>query len=117
MRVKQFLKKLEAEHPEGLSKAEMFLASKDLLPVPKNERTWGYLSYVSYWIADSFNLNTFTIASTMITAGLTWWQALICVISTFFLLRDCPSGGQRRCAVLQHHTARQSHQMSRKLTH
>jgi hypothetical protein len=29
---------------------------------------------VSFWIADSFNLNTFVIASSMISAGLTWWQ-------------------------------------------
>lgn len=33
------------------------------------------IEQVSFWIADSFNLNTFVIASSMISAGLTWWQA------------------------------------------
>ena len=69
MGAKSVLKRLEAEHPEGLTNSEMFLASRDLLPVPKAEKTWGYMSFVSasgwmgdawtdrqvsFWIADSF---------------------------------------------------------------
>lgn len=38
---------------------------------------------VSFWIADSFNLNTFVIASSMISAGLTWWQ--VCRVTTLNL--------------------------------
>lgn len=41
---------------------------------------------VGFWIADSFNLNTFVIASGMISAGLNWWQALICVIVGYSLV-------------------------------
>jgi NCS1 family nucleobase:cation symporter-1 len=41
---------------------------------------------VSFWIADSFNLNTFVIASSMISAGLTWWQAFLCVIIGYSLV-------------------------------
>jgi NCS1 family nucleobase:cation symporter-1 len=71
MGAKGVLKRLEAEHPEGLTNAEMFLASRDLLPVPEAQKTWGYMSFVSappgpraterltdsqvsFWIADSF---------------------------------------------------------------
>lgn len=74
MRVKQVLKKLETEHPEGLSQVEMFLASDDLLPVGEEMKTWDHWNFVgrladrrsgnlhmqvAFWIADSFNLNTF----------------------------------------------------------
>jgi len=55
MGAKSVLKRLEAEHPEGLTNSEMFLASRDLLPVPKAEKTWGYMSFVSAsgWMGDA----------------------------------------------------------------
>jgi cytosine/uracil/thiamine/allantoin permease len=34
-----------------------------------NISRWPLTLQVSFWIADSFNLNTFTIASSMIAAG------------------------------------------------
>jgi NCS1 family nucleobase:cation symporter-1 len=34
---------------------------------------------VYFWVADSFNINTWMISSSMIYAGLSWWQAWICV--------------------------------------
>jgi NCS1 family nucleobase:cation symporter-1 len=83
-----FLRKLEAPHPEGLSGRQLFLTNEDLLPVREEHKTWNHWNFVSsllrlrawpdpqvsFWIADSFNLNTFVIASSMISAGLTWWQ-------------------------------------------
>jgi NCS1 family nucleobase:cation symporter-1 len=70
------------------------LAGEDLLPVPPHKRQWKAISFVNFWIADSFNgeplhprldegllihllVNTFAIASSGIVAGLSWWQALI----------------------------------------
>jgi cytosine/uracil/thiamine/allantoin permease len=46
MQVKQLLRKLEAKHPEGLSTAQQFLASEDLLPVPEEQKTWNHWSFV-----------------------------------------------------------------------
>jgi len=54
MEARTIIKKLETEHPEGLSNAELFLTSKDLLPTNPAEKTWGYSSFVSFWIADAF---------------------------------------------------------------
>ena len=47
MQLKQLVRKLEAKHPEGLSAAQQFLASEDLLPVREEHKTWGHWSFVS----------------------------------------------------------------------
>ncbi|WWD04001.1 hypothetical protein V865_002063 [Kwoniella europaea PYCC6329] len=86
MRARQLAGELETRHPEGLSHLELFLATEDLLPVTEEKKTWTAWSFVSFWIADSFNLNTFTIASSMIAAGLNWWQAFVCVIIGYGLV-------------------------------
>lgn len=95
MRARQVVKRLETSHLEGLSHTELFLATEDLLPVTDEKKTWDAWNFVSlliwssvgecgallirtsqvgFWIADSFNLNTFVIASSMISSGLNWWQ-------------------------------------------
>ncbi|KAG9015029.1 hypothetical protein FRB94_007101 [Tulasnella sp. JGI-2019a] len=74
-----FLRNLEVEHEPGLSSTELFLNNDDLLPVPPEKRTWKSKNFAAFWLADSFNINTWMIVSSMITAGLSWWQAWICV--------------------------------------
>ncbi|KAA8906124.1 permease for cytosine/purines, uracil, thiamine, allantoin-domain-containing protein [Sphaerosporella brunnea] len=52
------------------------------LSVPTVEparRQWGPWNFVGFWIADSFNINTWMISSSMIVAGLSWWQSWLCV--------------------------------------
>ncbi|OCF57463.1 uracil permease [Kwoniella mangroviensis CBS 10435] len=80
IRVKEVLKKLESDHVPTLSHKELFLATTDLLPVTDEKKTWDSWTFVGFWVADCFNLNTFLIASSMITAGLNWWQPLLCVV-------------------------------------
>ncbi|WVW85827.1 hypothetical protein I302_107865 [Kwoniella bestiolae CBS 10118] len=79
-RLKEVLKKCESDHVPNLSHKELFLATTDILPVADDKKTWGSWTFVGFWVADCFNLNTFLIASSMITAGLNWWQSLLCVI-------------------------------------
>ncbi|OCF44495.1 uracil permease [Kwoniella heveanensis CBS 569] len=86
MRARSVIKKLESNHVEGLSHKELFLATEDLLPVTDDKKTWDAWNFVGFWIADSFNLNTFTIAASMIAAGLNWWQAFLCVIIGYTLV-------------------------------
>lgn len=106
MRFRAVMRKLEAEHPEGVTAGEMFLSNTDLLPVSEEKKTWNHMSFVrssfngsglttrfpsglpmrarwhtTEWLTYRFNLNTFTIASSMITAGMTWWQAFMCVLA------------------------------------
>ncbi|KAI0739069.1 permease for cytosine/purines, uracil, thiamine, allantoin-domain-containing protein [Daedaleopsis nitida] len=72
-------RKLEVSHSEGLTYSETFLQNEDLLPVPEEKRTWGVWNFVAFWIADSFNINTWMIVSSMVQLGLSWWQAWVCV--------------------------------------
>jgi NCS1 family nucleobase:cation symporter-1 len=39
----------------------------------------GPWNFVGFWIADSFNINTWMISSSNIVDGLSWWQSWICV--------------------------------------
>ncbi|EJF57376.1 hypothetical protein DICSQDRAFT_69652 [Dichomitus squalens LYAD-421 SS1] len=72
-------KRLQVSRPENLAYSELFLQNEDLLPVPEEKRTWGVWNFIAFWVADSFNINTWMIASSMIQLGLSWWQAWICV--------------------------------------
>lgn len=78
-KVKAFIHKLEVDHPPGLTNTELFLSNDDLRPVPPHQRTWKHRNFIAFWIADCFNINTWMIVSSMITNGLSWWQAWICV--------------------------------------
>ncbi|KAF9482302.1 hypothetical protein BDN70DRAFT_443613 [Pholiota conissans] len=73
------IEKLEVPHAPGLTYKEMFLSNDDLAPVPESEWKWKWTNFVSFWIADSFNVNTWMIASSMVQLGLSWWQSWICV--------------------------------------
>ncbi|KAF9010252.1 permease for cytosine/purines, uracil, thiamine, allantoin-domain-containing protein [Cyathus striatus] len=70
---------LEVPQRTGLTYTQLFLTNDDLAPVPASKRTWRAINFVSFWIADSFNVNTWMIVSSMVQLGLSWWQAWICV--------------------------------------
>ncbi|KAH8828996.1 permease for cytosine/purines, uracil, thiamine, allantoin-domain-containing protein [Flagelloscypha sp. PMI_526] len=73
------LTKLEVNHEPGLTYSQLFLQNEDLVPVPPQNRTWKTRNFIFFWIADSFNVNTWMIVSSMVQLGLSWWQAWICV--------------------------------------
>ncbi|THH16125.1 hypothetical protein EW146_g4467 [Bondarzewia mesenterica] len=76
---KRIIRQIEVPHDKGQSWSQLFLTSEDLLPVPPEKQTWATTNFISFWIADSFNVNTWMIVSSMIDLGLSWWQAWICV--------------------------------------
>jgi nucleobase:cation symporter-1, NCS1 family len=61
------------------------LANHDLKPVEPARRQWRSRNFVAFWIADSFNINTWMIASASILDGLSWWQAWLCVWVGYFI--------------------------------
>jgi cytosine/uracil/thiamine/allantoin permease len=69
----------EVEHDHGLSNQELFLTNHDLKIVEPERRQWSAFNFVGFWIADSFNINTWMIAASSLDVGLSWWQAWICV--------------------------------------
>ncbi|KAI2620083.1 permease for cytosine/purines, uracil, thiamine, allantoin-domain-containing protein [Hypoxylon sp. NC1633] len=71
--------RLAVDHEDGLTTAQLMLTNNDLKPVEPERRQWGPWNYVGFWVADSFNINTWMISSSMIVAGLSWWQSWLCV--------------------------------------
>lgn len=78
-KVARLLKKLAVESEPGLTRRQLMLINHDLKPVEPARRQWGAWNFVGFWIADSFNIGTWMISSSMITSGLSWWQSWICV--------------------------------------
>lgn len=73
-----------SERRPGESRGNALLRNADLLPVPPERRTWGWIDFTAFWISDGLNLNTFMIASTAVSAGLTWSQAWAAIIVGYF---------------------------------
>ncbi|GME95382.1 unnamed protein product [[Candida] boidinii] len=78
-KLERWFKWLEVERGENLTTKELFLYNEDLRPVEEKRRTWSWFNFVFFWIADSFNINTFQIAATGVSNGLSWWVVWISV--------------------------------------
>ena len=59
--------------------ASSVLYNEDLAPVPQNKRTWGTWNYAALWISMSLCIPTYTMASSMINEGMSWWQAVLTI--------------------------------------
>jgi NCS1 family nucleobase:cation symporter-1 len=51
--------------------------SSDLLPTPIEKRTWLWYNYFNFYF--SLSMDNWTLGSTMIGIGLSWWQAIIAI--------------------------------------
>ncbi|ODA77855.1 hypothetical protein RJ55_06457 [Drechmeria coniospora] len=78
-RLRRWAGKLAVEAEPGLTSSQRMLTNHDLKPVERERRQWGPWNFVGFWIADSLNINTWMISSSMIVGGLSWWQAWLCV--------------------------------------
>ncbi|GAA5837248.1 hypothetical protein JCM11251_004945 [Rhodosporidiobolus azoricus] len=92
---KRIVRVLEVDGAKGSS----YLVNADLLPVPPKHRLWSAVNFYAFWLADSANLSTFMIASSMIGAGMTWWQAWLAVwvgygIAAVFLVLNAIPGAR-----------------------
>lgn len=75
----RWFKFLEIDGTQGFSLKQLFLCNYDLRPVEEARRQWHWYHYVFFWVADSFNINTWQIAATGVQAGLSWWVTWITV--------------------------------------
>ena len=55
------------------------LYSKDLAPVPSNARKWGTKDIAFLWVGMSVCIPTYMLASSLISDGMNWWQAILTV--------------------------------------
>ncbi|KAH3674693.1 hypothetical protein WICMUC_003109 [Wickerhamomyces mucosus] len=65
---------------DNLTLAQAFLVNGDLQPVlDEDDRPWRWYNFLFLWVAESFNVNTWQIASTGVESGLSWWETWIAV--------------------------------------
>ncbi|KZT61455.1 NCS1 nucleoside transporter family [Calocera cornea HHB12733] len=55
-------------------------SNSDMDPTPPEKRTWTTFNYITYWISDAFNVATWDMASALLASGLSWRQALPCIV-------------------------------------
>ncbi|EJU01806.1 cytosine-purine permease [Dacryopinax primogenitus] len=55
-------------------------SNADMDPTPLEKRTWTTFNYITYWISDAFNVATWDMASALLASGLSWHQALPCIV-------------------------------------
>jgi nucleobase:cation symporter-1, NCS1 family len=66
--------RVELRAPDKLEDSPLFNA--DLAPVPVARRTWSTWDYAALWISMAHCIPTYTMASGLIGAGMSWLQAL-----------------------------------------
>ncbi len=55
------------------------LTNEDLCPVSAAQRTWSRWDVAALWVGMAVCIPTYTMASSLIGNGMTWWQALLTV--------------------------------------
>src|SRR5215207_7573094 len=56
------------------------LWNEDLAPTSLSKRTWSTYNIAALWIGMSVVITTYTLASGLMTQGMTWWQAMITIL-------------------------------------
>jgi nucleobase:cation symporter-1, NCS1 family len=53
--------------------------NSDLAPIAPGQRHWGLTDFAALWVSMSACIPTYTLASSLIEEGMSWWQALVTV--------------------------------------
>lgn len=80
-----FFNALSVQKRGDLTVSQLFLYNPDLKPVEEKRRKWAWFNFVFFWIADSFNVNTWQIAATGVAAGLSWYWVWVSVWLGYFI--------------------------------
>jgi NCS1 family nucleobase:cation symporter-1 len=56
------------------------LWNEDLAPTPLARRTWSTYNIAALWIGMSVVITTYTLASGLMTQGMSWWQAMLTIL-------------------------------------
>src|SRR5438132_12015881 len=56
------------------------LYNEDLAPVPVKRRDWSTYNYAALWISMAHCIPTYMLASSLISVGMNWWQALLTIL-------------------------------------
>lgn len=53
--------------------------NRDMDPTPPEDQTWTIWSIIAYWATDTINLGTWETASSILSVGLSWREAIPCM--------------------------------------
>jgi len=77
----------ERHHADGrveLARTDRIEASplynRDLAPVPLDRRDWTTYNYAALWVSMAHCIPTYMLASGLMSAGMSWWQALVTIL-------------------------------------
>jgi NCS1 family nucleobase:cation symporter-1 len=70
--------RVELRAPEEVRGSRLY--NEDLAPVPVGKRTWTTWDYSALWISLAHCIPTYTLASSLIGKGMSWWQALLTIL-------------------------------------
>jgi len=70
--------RVELRAPEETRGSQLY--NEDLAPVPVARRTWSTWDYAALWISMAHCIPTYTLASSLISKGMSWWQALLTIL-------------------------------------
>jgi len=71
---------LDAQDLRSLEESQSPLYNEDLAPVPVLARRWSTYNYAALWISMAHCIPTYMLASGLIDAGMSWWQALVTIL-------------------------------------
>ena len=55
------------------------LSNPDLAPATAEQRTWSMMNIAALWVGMAVCIPTYTLAASMISNGMSWWQAVMTV--------------------------------------
>jgi NCS1 family nucleobase:cation symporter-1 len=70
--------RVELQSTQEIERSPLY--NHDLAPVPVAERKWTTYNYAALWISMAHCIPTYMISSSMISEGMSWWQALITIL-------------------------------------
>jgi nucleobase:cation symporter-1, NCS1 family len=70
--------RVELRAPEQLEHSPLY--NEDLAPVAVSRRTWSTWDYAALWISMAHCIPTYTLASSMVSSGMSWWQSLLTIL-------------------------------------
>ncbi|KAF2083791.1 uracil permease [Saccharata proteae CBS 121410] len=60
-------------------------SNEDLDISPKKDWTWAWWDYAAFWWSYGFSTGVWTAGSSLVSVGLTWWQAILCIFASHTL--------------------------------
>ncbi len=75
----EFAEATTAQDESALPRPDTPLYNDDLAPVPQSRRKWRLGSFAALWISMSACIPTYMLASSLISGGMNWWQAILTI--------------------------------------